>query len=159
TGTGSNVLQIDTAAPRANTASFDRFNSTVVLAFSDYGGSGLLQQSLQDAANYVFNNQAARPLGKYIIGAISVSPGSGAGQQTVTLQIVTTNRGTPVPSRLLRGFFQIIARSASLLNPSGIQDVAGNALDGEFYGPNSASGNGVPGGDFVANFNNFHNIT
>jgi hypothetical protein len=37
--------------------------------------------------------------------------------------------------------------------------VAGNALDGEFYGPGSASGNGIPGGDFIANFNNYHNIT
>ena len=45
------------------------------------------------------------------------------------------------------------------MNPSGIRDVAGNALDGEFYGPQSASGNGVPGGNFIANIAAFHNTT
>ena len=37
--------------------------------------------------------------------------------------------------------------------------MAGNALDGEFYGPQSASGDGVPGGDFIANIAAFHNTT
>lgn len=55
------------------------------------------------------------------------------------------------------GYFQIIARAKSVLLKGGIQDVAGNALDGEYYGPTSASGNGVPGGDFVANVTAIHN--
>src|SRR5262249_11411352 len=105
------------------------------------------------------NNQRSRPLGKYIVNAIAVTPGSGSGDQTVSLDIVSTTRGAINPSRLLRGFFQIVAHAASVVLPSGIQDLAGNALDGEFYGPASASGNGVPGGDFVANLNDFHNIT
>src|SRR5262249_55852777 len=157
TGTGTNVLTIDTVGPRVVGADFDRFTGTVTLSFAD-DRTGVLLQTLGDSANFAFNNQLARPLGKYIIGAIAVSPGTGAGEQTVTLSIVNTFRGTPLNSRQLRGFFQIIAHAESVVFPSGIQDVAGNALDGEFYGPTSASGNGVPGGEFIANFNNFHNI-
>jgi hypothetical protein len=37
----------------------------------------------------------------------------------------------------------------------GIEDVAGNALDGEFYG-NFPSGNNQAGGNFVANLDNVH---
>ena len=158
TNGGPNVLTIDTVGPRVVNAFFDRFTGTVSLTFSDFGGTGLLQEGLVDSANYAFNNQHARPLGKYIIGAINVTSGTGTGDQTVDLSIVSTYRGTPLTRRVLRGFFQIIAHSASVLNTSGIQDLAGNGLDGEFYGPGSASGNGIPGGDFVANFNNFHNI-
>ena len=139
-------------------AAFNRFDGTVSLTFVD-DRSGLLLQTLIDSANYAFNRQHAEPLGKYIIRAISVTSGPLANEQTVILALTTTYRGRPLPHRALRGFFQIVARSASVLNPSGIQDVAGNALDGEFYGASSASGNGTPGGDFVANFNNYHLIT
>ena len=57
------------------------------------------------------------------------------------------------------GYFRIIARATSVLLTSGIQDLAGNALDGEFYGQQSASGNGVPGGDFIANVKAIHQNT
>jgi hypothetical protein len=56
------------------------------------------------------------------------------------------------------GAFVFVVHAASVLRPSGVQDLAGNALDGEFYGLNSASGNGVPGGDYVARLVAFHNI-
>jgi hypothetical protein len=160
TATGnSNVLTIDTVGPRVTNATFNRFNGTITMTFSDFGGSGLLAQSLQDSANFGFNNQRSRPLGKYIVDTLTVAPGSGRGEQTVSFTIAQTTRGAIKPSRLLRGFFQVVAHSASVLNRSGIQDLAGNGLDGEYYGPSSASGNGVVGGDFVANLNDFHNIT
>jgi hypothetical protein len=38
-----------------------------------------------------------------------------------------------------------------------VQDVAGNALDGHFFGF-FPSGNGAPGGDFVARLNSIRNI-
>jgi hypothetical protein len=39
---------------------------------------------------------------------------------------------------------------------SSVQDIAGNHLDGEFYG-SFPSGNGIPGGDFVADIDAIHN--
>ena len=39
---------------------------------------------------------------------------------------------------------------------TGIHDVAGNALDGNFYGT-FPSGDGLPGGDFAASIDTFHN--
>jgi hypothetical protein len=39
----------------------------------------------------------------------------------------------------------------------GVRDIAGNALDGEFYGF-FPSGNNVPGGDFVARLDAIHRL-
>ena len=39
---------------------------------------------------------------------------------------------------------------------TGIHDVAGNALDGNFYGT-FPSGDGLPGGNFAASIDTFHN--
>ncbi len=158
TNGGPNLLTIDTKGPRIVNTMFDRATGTIVFTFDDAGGSGVLPETIADAANYAFNNQLARPLGKYIVGAINVSPGPQPGEMTAFLTVESTSLGRPLPNRVLRGFFQITAISASVVDPSGIQDLAGNALDGEYYGPFSASGNGIPGGNFVANFNNFHNI-
>ncbi|MDR3635120.1 MAG: Ig-like domain-containing protein, partial [Isosphaeraceae bacterium] len=155
---GANVLTIDTVGPRVTDVSFNRATGTVSLTFAD-DRSGLLLQSLIDSANYAFNRQLARPLGTFIITTINLTPGPNANEETATLSIASTSKGQTLSSALLRGFFLITARSKSVLNPSAIQDVAGNALDGEYYGPASASGNGIPGGDFVANLNNYHNIT
>jgi hypothetical protein len=49
------------------------------------------------------------------------------------------------------GFFTLLVRSG------GVQDVAGNGLDGDFFG-SFPSGNGIRGGDFVARLDTFHNI-
>jgi hypothetical protein len=150
TAANNGPLVIDTVGARVTGLTFDRLTGTLVFTFLD-DRSGMLTQSLNDAANYVFNNQRARPLGKYIVTSITTTGNpSGAGPQNVTIII---NHG-----RLLRGFFQITALSKSPEKPSGIQDLAGNALDGEFYGAGSASGNGVPGGNFVANLNDFHHF-
>jgi hypothetical protein len=151
------LLVIDTVGPRVTAASLNRLNSTVTFTFQDFqqngvtpGGSGLLVQSLSDAANYSLNRVHKRPPGKFIVTSLSVIPGAGPASQNVT---VVFNNG----AFLRGGFFQIIARSANDVGAAGIQDVAGNALDGEFYGPASASGNGVPGGSFVANVTAIHN--
>jgi hypothetical protein len=151
------LLVIDTVGPRVTAASLDRLTSTVTFTFQDFqqngatpGGSGLLVQSLSDAANYSLNRVRTRPPGKFIVTSLSVIPGAGPASQNVT---VVFNNG----AFLRGGFFQIIARSANVVGVAGIQDLAGNALDGEFYGPASASGNGVPGGNFVANVTAIHN--
>jgi len=147
-------LVIDTVGPRVTAASYNRLTDTATFTFEDLQadgvtpGSGLLVQSLSDAANYSLNRVHARPAGTFIVTSINVTPGS----EDVT---VVFNNGTAIKG----GYFQVIARAESALLASGIQDVAGNALDGEYYGQASSSGNGVRGGDFVANFKNIHQGT
>jgi hypothetical protein len=143
-------LVIDTVGPRITNLSFDRLTGELAITFQD-DRSGMLTQSLLDAANYTFNRQHTRLPGTFIVTNLSLSGGSSpTSPQTVTVQI---NRGKP----LRGGFFTITVHAASVLRPSGVQDLAGNALDGEFYGARTASGNGVPGGDFVANLTAIHN--
>jgi hypothetical protein len=151
-------LLIDTVGPRITNAAFNRLTGTVTFTFQDFpqsatsGESGLLVQSLSDAANYSLIRLNARPAGTFIVTNIIVTPGATPGSDNVA---VVFNNGAPIKG----GNFQIIARAESALLRSGIQDLAGNALDGEFYGPQSASGNGVPGGDFVANVTDIHQGT
>jgi hypothetical protein len=143
-------LVIDTVGPRVTMLRFDRLTGEVFITFQD-DRSGMLTQSLLDAANYTFNRRHTRLPGTYIVTNLTLSGGSSpTSPQTVDVQI---NGGRP----LRGGFFFITVHAASVLRPSGVQDLAGNALDGEFYGPGTASGNGVPGGDFVANLTAIHN--
>ena len=120
-------LVIDTVGPRITYAAFDRFDSTVTYTFQDVladwatpGGSGLLIQSLSDAANYSLNLVLARPAGTYIVTSISVTAGTTPDSVNVAVEF---NNGIALKG----GYFQIIARSASVLLPSGIEDIAGNA--------------------------------
>lgn len=144
-------LVIDTVGPRATAVSFDRLTGKVLLTFQD-DRSGMLQQTLVDAANFAFNKQHSRPLGRFIITSLTVSGGPGATDPQSVEAVI--NHG----AYLRGGFYQIIAHAASVVLPSGIQDLAGNALDGEFYGPATATGNGVPGGDLIANLDAIHNV-
>ena len=84
----------------------------------------------------------------YKISRITVSPATASGSQVVTL---TINNG-----RYLKGgHYFLDIRSVSPTNLTGIQDVYGNALDGEFY-DFFPSGNNVPGGDFIAELDAVH---
>ena len=76
-------------------------------------------------------------LGRYIVTDITVAPGATAASNDVT---VVFNNGAFNHG----GWFRIIARAASVVMPSGIQDVAGNALDGEFYGQHVGLGQRRP---------------
>ena len=53
------------------------------------------------------------------------------------------------------GKYEVIIDSGT--GDTGIQDVAGNALDGNFYGP-FPTGDGLAGGNFVAEIYTFHNV-
>ena len=58
--------------------------------------------------------------------------------------------------KVLKGGFYTFTIRDSSRGPSTVQDIAGNDLDGEFYG-SFPSGNGIPGGDFVAMLDAIHN--
>jgi hypothetical protein len=148
--TSQGPLVIDTVGPRIVGLQFDRLSGEVSVTFQD-DRSGMLSQSLLDAANYTFNRRHLRLPGTFIVTSLTQSGGATpTSPQTVAVQI---NHGKP----LRGGFFSITVHAASVLRRSGVQDLAGNALDGEFYGAGTASGNGVPGGDFVANLTAIHN--
>ncbi len=140
-------LLIDTVAPTVTGVSVNRKTGLIVVTFQDFGGLndtgvGLDMASVVDAANYQL--VAARHPGvsanRLIVAA--VKPGPIAGIETVTLKL----RHRP---SVAAGGYSLRIDSASPADPSGIQDNAGNALDGEFSGT-FPSGNGVPGGNFVA---------
>ncbi len=119
------------------------------LLFQDTS-SGLNLTSILDAANYSLTKQKGSLPGRYVVTAANlIFNGGPTGGDIVQLQI---NGGAPIKG----GYYLFTAISKSVLDPSGIQDVAGNALDGEFYSPNTMSGNGVPGGNFVADLDAYH---
>ena len=130
---------------------FNRLTGEVLVTFQD-DRSGMLAQSLLDAANYTFNRLPPQPPGKFIVTSLALTGGGNpTGPVTVAIQI---NGGRQIKG----GAFTFIVHAESVLDPSGVQDLAGNALDGEFYGTGSVSGNGVPGGNFVAKLVAFHDI-
>jgi hypothetical protein len=102
----------------------------------------MAQARVVDAANYSLTKQHARR-GAFLVNVISASPGDPTGPEPVVL---TINNG-----RQIRGGKYIFT-----VFSGGIRDVAGNALDGEFYGF-FPSGNNVPGGNFVAGLDAVHN--
>lgn len=53
------------------------------------------------------------------------------------------------------GKYEVLINSGT--GDTGIQDLAGNALDGNFYG-SFPSGDGLPGGNFVATVSTFHRV-
>jgi hypothetical protein len=143
------TLVVDTVGPRVTGVSFNRFTGRFTVTYQD-NLSGLDQFSLVDGANYRFS---ARPVsakvavpGQLFALSASVTPASLATDpQTV---ILTLNHRLP-----LRGGRYLLA-----VLSGGIGDVAGNALDGNFYGT-LPSGNGLPGGNFVAQITSFHRTT
>lgn len=138
-------LVIDTAGPKVTGLQFNPVTGKIAVTFQD-GSSGLEQQPLVDGGNYVFNGKLLHgglKFGRaFLITNISASPQtSPTAPQTVVL---TINGGHVIRG----GVFTILVRSGGI---SGIQDVAGNALSGAFYGY-FPSGNNRPGGDFSARF-------
>jgi hypothetical protein len=145
-------MVVDTVGPRVTGLVFDNRRGRVVAAFQDFGGAddagvGLNFATIVDANNYRFAPALPATLGprrasRGVVGGISVDPGTDDGAQAAT---ITINGG--------RGFrggrYLFTARSVEPANLTGVQDLAGNALDGEFYS-SFPSGNDHVGGDFVA---------
>ncbi len=140
---GGGPLVVDTVGPRVEAVRFDRVRGTLTIGLQD-DRSGMDRTSVIDGGNYSFKSRSSTSLNLRATG-LSAPVTSASAYQTVTL---TYNKG----KTLKRGVYTLDIRSG------GIEDVAGNALDGEFYGF-FPSGNGRPGGDFVAQLISFHLLT
>lgn len=141
---GQGPLVIDTVGPRVTSLALDRLHGQINVGFSD-NLSGLDPAELNNSANYRFGRRHVRSK-VYQVTGISTTTSADALESSV---ILTINRG-----RGLRGgsyLFTILSGSGA----TGVRDVAGNALDGEFYGT-FPSGNGRRGGDFVAVIDTIH---
>jgi hypothetical protein len=146
-------LVIDTVGPKVTNVYFNRFVSQIQYSIQDFGGPGnagvgLNQATLVDANNYRLTKAHVHLPGSYKVNVVSVVPGTTSGQQVVTL---TINQGT----YLKGGHYFFTIRSVTPSDLTGIQDIAGNALDGEFYGY-FPSGNNHVGGDFLAELDAKH---
>ena len=144
-------LTIDTVGPKVTGFQFDPLTGQFAVTYQD-NLSGLNQSDLLNGVNYSVTttlNKTHLKLGeKFIVTSLTTStPSSPTATQTV---IGTINNGHWLRGGLFR--FTILAGGAS-----GIQDVAGVALDGEFYGY-FPSGNNIPGGNFVARINYIRGI-
>ncbi len=146
-------LVIDNVGPKVTSVAFNRLQGQIVVTFQDYGGlnnagTGLNLSSVIDANNYQLVTVHHPRVGRFRVDNITVSPGTTTGTQTATL---TINGGHYIKG----GWYFFTIYSLSPSDTSGIRDIAGNALDGEFYGY-FPSGNNVNGGNFVAQLTAFH---
>src|SRR5207302_775605 len=91
------------------------------------------------------------PAPQFVITSLTATPpGGSTAAQAVT---ATINGGQPIRG----GRYVFTVFSGTLQDFRGIRDVAGNPLDGEFYGF-FPSGNNVRGGDFSAQIDARHQI-
>ncbi|WP_143206500.1 hypothetical protein [Singulisphaera sp. GP187] len=111
---------------------FRRLRRQINISFQD-DRSGLDPARVIDRASYSFTGRNRL----FPITGITTTPQFPSTHAQVSISI--TNNGR----RLRAGRFRFTARSG------GIEDLAGNALDGEFTG-RFPSGNAQPGGHFVA---------
>jgi large repetitive protein len=144
-------LVIDTVGPIVTAATFDRFTSTLTVTYQD-NSSGLAFASI---ANGAFYHLSARPLSprvpvpKLLLPtAITITPPATTTDPEV-VSVVFNHDHTVRGGRYL-----VFINSGG--GDTGIHDVAGNALDGNFYGT-FPSGDGLPGGNFAASIDTFHN--
>lgn len=137
-----NPLVIDTIAPRVTSVGISADNAAIVAVISD-AGSGILQSTATDSRNYTVvppeNLVGSHP-------ALSLNPsdpppsvsGFYSNGNAYTVRVSTM----PLRSGGKPYTFQI--------RSGGVSDVAGNALDGEYLRNRLPSGNGAPGGNFIA---------
>jgi len=144
-------LVIDTVGPVITGMFFNRLNGEVDFTIKDPNpASGIWVNTILDAANYQLTKVHANKAypGKWIVTNVSETPVAAPDSYNVA---VTFNSG-----KALRGGFYLFTIRDSTSGKSSVQDIAGNHLDGEFYG-SFPSGNGIPGGDFVAELSGYHN--
>jgi hypothetical protein len=144
-------LVVDTAPPVITALSFNRFDATLTVTFQD----NLSGMDLASITNSAFYHISATPLSSKVHVPNLILPTSilytpGALPTDPVVVRVIFNHG-----HVFRGGkYEVVIDSGT--GNSGIQDVAGNALSGNFYGT-FPTGDGLPGGDFVAAIYTFHN--
>jgi hypothetical protein len=147
----SNLL-IDTTGPTIAGMFFNRLNGEVDFTIKDLGAapSGVWLSTLLDSSNYLLTKVHATKAypGKWIVTDVSTTAGPVAGSYDVA---VVFNSGKEI-----RGGFYLFTIRDSTNGAASVQDLAENHLDGEFYGT-FPSGNGIRGGDFVAELSGYHN--
>ena len=132
------LLTIDTASPVVTNAILNPQTGQIEVTFQDER-SGMAQPTLTNLNNYTFVKQYTGAPRAFAITNAQPLPITGPTvPQTVVLD---SSAGRPIQHG--RYLFAVLA--------SGVTDVAGNALDGEFNGY-FPTGNGVAGGDFNAQF-------
>jgi hypothetical protein len=140
-------LVIDTHGPKVLNVSFaNRVRGEVNVTFSDAGGL-LDLRTVQDAASYLLTKAGTNK--RFLVNVIGQQVNAAAGTDTVTLLI---NDG-----RQLRGgnyTFTIFAGNGG----TGVRDLAGNPLDGVFYGVFPSGNNNFGGSNFVAELNAVHHL-
>ena len=137
----SHPLVIDTLGPKiVGFAVTDTLTGQFQAAFLDER-SGLVAGQLVDGNNYTVTRPfpAARPFQNFLVSTLSATPQAGP-----TAPITVTGS-------VFNGHYLVLRGGLFVFNISsaGITDVAGNHLDGEFYG-RFPTGNNAPGGDFAA---------
>jgi hypothetical protein len=145
------VLTVDTQPPVITNLTFDRFDATLTVTYQD-GLSGL---DLASITNSAFYHISATPLASYVHvpkmilpTQIYYTPGA-LPTDPVVVNVVFNN------GHMFRGGkYHVVINSGT--GDTGIQDVAGNALDGNYYGT-LPSGDLLAGGNFVADIYTFHN--
>ncbi len=141
-----------TAPPVITALTFDRFDATLTVTFQD-SQSGMDVASITNSAFY---HISATPLSPKvpvpkIILPTSIKYTPGALPTDPVVVVVVFNHGHAFRG----GNYQVIIDSGT--GDTGIHDVAGNALDGNFYGT-FPTGDGLAGGNFAANIYTFHNV-
>jgi hypothetical protein len=145
-------LVIDAVPPVITSLSFNRFDATLTVTYQD----NLSGMDLASITNSAFYHISATPLSSKVHvprlilpSQISYTPGVLPSDPVVVT--VVFNKG-----KVFRGGkYEVLINSGT--GDTGIQDVAGNALDGNFYG-SFPTGDGLAGGNFVADIYTFHNV-
>lgn len=138
------LLVIDTIGPKITALSFDPRVGTFSVSYQD-DRSGMDQLSLVNGSNYSVIRTPAFKRTSFLVTSLNTSaPGSPTAEQLVDVVI---NSGRP----MLHGTYTINVKSRILAPDScksaEVGDVAGNPLDGNFYGY-------FPSGDNRLNANN-----
>ena len=150
-------LSIDTVGPVIDGMFFNRLNGQVDYIIKDpvladgSNPSGVWVNSLLDSSNYLFTKVHAGKAypGKWVVTNVTATP-----DPTIPFAYdvaVTFNGG-----KVIQGGFYLFTIRDSTNGHASVQDLAENHLDGEFYGA-FPSGNGINGGDFVAELQSVHN--
>lgn len=116
------AIVIDTIAPRLNARRIDRASGRFIVVLQDER-SGLVEATLRDPGNFVLNRRGRRP-GSLPLTSLDVLGGGGTNDPRTVIGKFARGRSVP------RGPSAIQIGGSS----QGINDVAGNALNGEVSG-------------------------